>query len=100
MDESDGFSIRLKGTDKRKYWGHRVANRFAPTPSQLNGSLYEEGQYHTNQRSALYESSCEDHVGTDVACSLWLTCDTFNCFATDLADSEARADYGETCSNC
>jgi hypothetical protein len=89
-------NLHLKNVKK----GRRTSQSLLTRPCCLPRGCHEEGQYHANQRSTLYEGRCEDHVCADVTCCLWLAGDTFYCFATDLADSETCADNCEACTNC
>lgn len=77
--------------------GAQAANRCCNHPvlqfSRLGGKLAQQAYNDRKQCCTLNECCYEDHVASDITGSLWLTSDSFHCFATDQTDTD-------TCAEC
>jgi hypothetical protein len=60
----------------------------------------EQTCYSSEKGNAFHECRGQDHVGTNVICSLGLAGNALNSAFTDLADADAGTYGRETCTNC
>jgi hypothetical protein len=76
-----------------------ITNRYPRSSVRLTVALFleEECTYDSKQGSTLYKGSSDNHVGTDVTYSFWLTSDRFHSFTTDLSDTDTGTEYRQSC---
>lgn len=60
----------------------------------------KERQYDGGQSGAFDKSGGDQHSRTDITYSLGLTSDSIHGLATNLSDTEACTDNGQTCTDC